>query len=356
MIMNRCLSRRHFNLSLLAASVAHGLSPAFAASSQVLPRKVIFDGDPGIDDAMALLFLHYLPQVDLQAITTVFGNASIENTTRNALFLAERFGINAPVARGAARPLVGEAGVPPDFVHGKNGLGDIPLPEVISRAIDPRPAHRLIIEMLHASPGEVTLIAVGRMTNLALALREAPEIAKLAKQVVVMGGAFGFNGALGNVTPAAEANIEGDPTAADEVFGAAWPITLVGLDVTQQIEMSQDYLRALSRDGGEVGRFIWDISRFYEKFYRSTGERSIFVHDASAVAYFADPTLFKTRSGPVRVVTEGLAFGETIQKPDGKSFDRSEWNNRPSQKICVAVDAERLRRLFRCTILAAKLS
>jgi inosine-uridine nucleoside N-ribohydrolase len=156
----------------------------------------------------------------------------------------------------------------------------------------------------------------------------------------------------GNVTPAAEANIYDDPAAADAVFAAPWPVTAVGLDVTQVTEMPQDYLRALARDGGEVGRFIWDITRFYENFYRSIGMPGIFVHDASAVAYLAEPSLFKTRTGPIRVVTEGLALGQTIQKPDAIRFPPNGWDGRPSQRICVGVDAVRLRHLYRQTIIA----
>jgi len=317
-------------------------------------HKVIFDTDPGVDDAMALLFLHASPQVELIGITTTFGNGTIDTTTRNALYLCDRFGIAAPVARGAAAPLVGEAGEPPSFVHGDNGLGDIGLPTGIARTADSRPAHRLIIELIRANPGEVEIVAVGRMTNLALALREDPGIASLVRQVVIMGGAFGTSGVLGNVTPAAEANIWGDPLAADEVTAAAWPLTMVGLDVTQRTRMPTPFLRALANEAGDAGRFIWEISRFYEAFHIKGGVDSIYVHDSSAVAYLLDPQLFTTRRGAIRVVTEGLAFGQTIQKPADTSFSPSDWDGRPEHLICTDVDAEGLRRLYRSTLQAAR--
>lgn len=313
-------------------------------------HKVIFDTDPGIDDAMALLFLAASRNVELLAITTTFGNGTIDTTTHNALYLAERFGIVAPVGRGAAGPLVGDAGDPPAFVHGGNGLGDVAVPSQLARKADARPAHQMIIDLVRANPGEVEIVAVGRMTNLARALREDPGIAPLVKQVVIMGGAFGIAGVQGNVTPAAEANIWGDPLAADEVTGAAWPLTMVGLDVTQKTRMPTPFLRALAKEAGEAGRFIWEISRFYEDFHVKGGVESIYVHDSSAVAYLLDPQLFETRRGAIRVVTDGIAFGQTIQKPAGVSFPAGEWDGRPEHRVCTDVNSEELRRLYRATI------
>jgi purine nucleosidase len=313
-------------------------------------HKVIFDTDPGIDDAMALLFLHASPDVELLAVTTTFGNGAIDTTTRNALYICERFGIPALVGRGAGDPLVGRAGPAPHFVHGHNGLGDVALPDQITRTADPRPAHRLIIDLVRAHPHEIEIVAVGRMTNLAMALREDPGIVPLVKQVVIMGGAFGIRGVLGNVTPAAEANIWGDPLAADEVTGATWPLTMVGLDVTQKTQMPTSYLHALQDIAGDAGRFIWEISRFYEKFHNDGGVESIFVHDSSAVAFLLKPELFETRTGAIRVVTEGIAFGQTIQKPDSVSYPPSDWDGRPSHRICTDVDSEGLRTLYAETL------
>lgn len=316
-------------------------------------KKVIYDTDPGIDDAMALLFLEYSPAVDLVGITTVLGNHTIETTTRNALYLKDYFGLAAPVAKGAGRPLVMEPTPPPTYVHGENGLGDIPLEDVIRSELHELPAHEFIIKTVRDNPGEISICAVGRMTNLALALRQDPEIAKLVREVVIMGGAFGYHGHSGNVTPVAEANIIGDPHAADEMFGATWPIAVAGLDVTQEAVMSTAYLEALRDQAGKAGQFIWDISRFYENFYRSsTGLEGIPVHDSSAVACLIDPTLFTMRHGPIRVVTEGIAIGQTIQEPNTRRFRENAWTGRPEHAICIEGDSERFLKLYFDTIVA----
>jgi inosine-uridine nucleoside N-ribohydrolase len=311
-------------------------------------HKVIFDTDPGIDDAMALLFIHLHDSLDLLGVTTVLGNADIETTTRNALYLKQRFGIAAPVAKGAATPLKGPTTRPaPKHIHGDNGLGNVPLPEAITVSADPRPAWKLIVDLVHAHPHEVTIIAVGRMTNLALALRHEPGIAKLVKAVSIMGGAFGGNGHTGNVSPVAEANIHGDPDAADEVMTAPWPVTVVGLDVTHETVMTPAYLRKLGDEGGEWGAFMWDISRHYEKFYRDAmGHEGIACHDSLAVAYVIDPTLFKTRRGPVRVATEGIAIGQTIQHHQGRQFPNSPWDGKVAQTVAVGIDSARFLDLY----------
>jgi purine nucleosidase len=311
-------------------------------------HKIIFDTDPGIDDAMALLLLARHPDVDLLGVATVFGNGGIDTVTHNALFLKDRFGFTAPVARGAAGPISGDAlGPPPAFVHGENGLGNIELPATTRATLDPRPAHRLIIDLVRQYPHEVRIIAVGRMTNLALALEEAPEIAGLVKDVVVMGGAFGRNGHTGNVTPVAEANIYGDPVAADIAFGAKWPVTIIGLDVTKEVTMTTTYVDELATTG-EDGRFVRAISSHYETFYKGReGIEGFFVHDASAVTYALHPEFFATERGQIRVVPDGIAKGQTIIKPEGQSFAPGPWDDRPMQTIAIGVQGGRVLALYR---------
>ncbi len=314
-------------------------------------HKVIYDTDPGVDDALALVFQALHPQIELLGVTSVFGNSTIEITTRNALYLAGRFAPGTPVARGAAEPLRRAVPAPIDWIHGSDGLGNTGFSSNDRSVPDPRPAHRFIIDTVRALPHEVTLLAVGPLTNLALALGEDPEIASLVKQVVVMGGAFGTNGINGNVSPAAEANMLGDPHAADIVFGAQWPVAIVGLDVTERTIMTTDYMARLRDEAGEAGRFVWDVSRHYEAFHQSSaGLAGTYVHDSSAVAYLLAPHLYTTRKGPVRVLTEGIAAGHTLQKPLTFAAPSPDWDDRPACDVCVEVDAQEMLALYARTL------
>jgi purine nucleosidase len=313
-------------------------------------HKVIFDTDPGVDDAMALLFLARHPDIDLLGITTTFGNASIETTTRNALFLKREWNIAAPVAKGDGQKYLatGEIYHYPTYVHGHDGLGNIDVPEMIDIALDPRPAHQFIIDTVKANPGELTIIAVGRMTNLANALKEAPEITGLVKEVVMMGGAFDVPG---NVTPAAEANIHGDALAADVVFIAPWKVVAISLDVTLKTTMSRPRLAELAKKGGAEVELLDRISQFYIDFYDGEVADSMVVHDTCACVYVVAPELFTLRSGSVRVQVEGVGEGRTIQKPDGMRFGPSVWDDQPSQLVSVDVNAAGIMTLVEETLV-----
>jgi purine nucleosidase len=313
-------------------------------------HKVIYDTDPGIDDALAFVFQALHPEIELVGVTSVFGNSDIETTTLNARYLATRFAPHVPVARGAAGPLQGTAPEPIPHIHGDDGLGNIERIGSVSVQEDGRAAHRFIIDIVRAHPGEITLLAVGPLTNLALALKDDPEIASLVREVVVMGGAFGINGVLGNVSPAAEANMSGDPLAADIVFGAPWKVSIVGLDVTHETIMSNAFLASL-KDAGEAGRFVWDVSRFYERFHADDGmPHGIYAHDYSAAAFVVARELYTTRSGPVRVLTEGIATALTVQKPDSMRSPAPAWDGRPSCDVCIGVEADAVLDLFKRTL------
>jgi inosine-uridine nucleoside N-ribohydrolase len=317
-----------------------------------MKNKIILDTDPGIDDAMAILFAEAHPAIELKAITTIYGNATIDNATQNALFLKQKYGLEADVAKGASKPIVRPPVGPTVVVHGETGFGDVHAPKTLTTQADPRPAYQYIIDAVRAEPGEITLVAVGPLTNLALALEADPQIVSLVKEVVVMGGAFGVNDHRGNVTPYAEANIHDDPHAADKVFTASWPVVIIGLDVTEESFFTREYLDQLRDDAGEVGQFIWDISRYYLKFYsEKVGLEGCHVHDPSAIAYVIDPTLFTLREGAVRVVTDGPAEGHTIQKFDDRKYLHDEWQDHARQRIGVAVKDQALLKLYRDTIV-----
>jgi len=319
-----------------------------------MTHKIIFDTDPGIDDAMALLFIEASPALDLLAITTIFGNSDIETTTRNALYLKQRFGLSAPVFKGTDKPLTRPRNPSPTFVHGENGLGDVALTGLVPAQPEAKPAHQAIIDIARQHPGEVTLVAVGPLTNLALALKADPEVATLLKAVVIMGGAFGIAGKPGNVTPVAEANIWNDPEAADQVFTAPWKLTAVSLDVTTQVVMSPAYMDALEGSAGPAGQFLNEISKPYAAFYGGRdGIEGCCVHDAAAVAFVIDPTLFELRRGSVRVVTDGVALGQTCQKAEGELFGPSAWDDQPIQAATVAVNEAGLLKLYAETMTAA---
>jgi len=318
-------------------------------------NKVIFDTDIGIDDAMALLFLHRAEDVDLLAITTGFGNASLEDTTRNALYTTELFGIDTPVYAGAAAALGEQLGEGyPDFVHGKNGLGDIPMTTPVGKAQD-KSAAQAIVDLVRAHPHEISIIAVGRMTNVALALAIDPDLPMFVKALIVMGGFFGYNGHRGNVSPVAEANIAGDPSAADIVFTCGMPTTIVGLDVTMETVMDEAFIQRLRDTAGDAGEFIYQISRHYFAFHeRVNGKSECPVHDASAVAFLLKPELFRTESAIVRVATTGIALGQTIHGQPNKGYATDDWDARPACDICVGVDAAAVMDLYLTTLAVAR--
>jgi uridine nucleosidase len=315
-----------------------------------MPKKIIIDTDPGVDDSMAILFAFNSPEVEIVGLTAIFGNVHTDLGTQNALRLVEFAGQpSVPVAHGADLPLIVPLEYVADFVHGRDGLGNTNQPPPQGKAID-KPAAQFIAEMVMANPGEITLVPVGPLTNLALALALEPRLADHVAEVVVMGGAATVNG---NVTPAAEANIIHDPHAADVVFTARWPVAMVGLDVTMKTIMSEAYLASLKSSGSRTGQFIYDISRFYQEFHRQYGMEGIHTHDPSALAYVIDPSLFKTEQGPVRVVTEGIASGQTLMDRRQRWQGTHAWTDIPAAKVCLDVDSERLLTLYHKRITAA---
>ncbi|MBI5957681.1 MAG: nucleoside hydrolase [Chloroflexi bacterium] len=309
-------------------------------------RKIIIDTDPGVDDAMAIFFALRSPELDVIGLTTIFGNVETELATTNALRLleiAER--IDIPVAHGAERPLVGPFKGSVPFVHGDDGQGNVHLPLPTNQRIHTT-AVQFIIDQIMAAPGEITLVPIGPLTNIAQALRREPRIATHVKEVVLMGGnAF----CPGNASPAAEANILNDPEAADTVFGAPWPVTMVGLDVTHKVNMTPEHLARYSQINNPMAQHIARIVPFYRQYFETdfSGMRGIYVHDSSAIAYLIDPTLFRVERWPLRVETRGISRGKTWPAVSNRETSAHfvPWHNRPLVNVCVEVDSARLTAL-----------
>lgn len=317
-------------------------------------RKIILDTDPGIDDAQAIAFAIAHPNIDLLALTTVFGNASVELTTRNALSILSIFGRpDIPVAAGASAPLQMKPFPAPDFVHGSDGLGNIDLPAPTTSALS-ESAAQAIVRLARQHPGEITLIAIGPLTNIALAVDLDPELPSLLKELVVMGGTVNQ---AGNVTPLAEANFINDPHAADNVCAHDWPLTIIGLDVTLQTVLRDQDLARIRASAGKAGEFLWDSSRFYIDFYASRLERAgdtdraCAMHDASALVYTVIPESFGLTHGPARVVTEGVALGQLAIDTQKEPYLLPFWDNRPDCRAALRVDSDRVKSLFIDTLL-----
>jgi inosine-uridine nucleoside N-ribohydrolase len=308
-----------------------------------MAHKIIFDTDPGVDDAMALLLALSSPELEVVGVTTVFGNGTVAQTTRNAQHVLEVAGrADIPVVAGAGQPL-SRPRHHKTSVHGEDGLGNIGLaPAAGAPTAWPGGAAGYIADTILAHPGEVTLVAVAPLTNLAQAVQNAPAIARAARRVIVMGGAV-FS--RGNATPVAEANIHNDPEAARVVFGAGWPVTLVGLDVTMRTVMSDAYLDTLLRAGGPATDFLARILPVYRGAYQiRSALNGIPTHDPSAMALAIDPTLFSTQRVPLYVETEGRCAGQTVADL------HRQWGPLPEVEVCVGVDSPRLLALIQARL------
>ena len=274
------------------------------------PRKIILDCDPGHDDAIALLLAHGNPAVELVAVTTVVGNHTLENVTRNALAVATVAGIEGvPFAAGCPRPLVRPVTIAAD-VHGETGLDGpvLPAPTV---PLDPRHAVDLIIDTVLANePGEITLVPTAGLTNIAMAVRKEPRLARLVREVVLMGGGYH----AGNYSAVAEFNIAIDPEAAHIVFHEPWPLVMVGLDLTHQALATPNVVAAIAAVGTGPARFVLDILEFFRTAYAETqGFPAPPVHDPCAVAHLIDPTVVRVRPAPVDIELSGaLTTGMTV--------------------------------------------
>ncbi|HEX6523877.1 MAG TPA: nucleoside hydrolase [Streptosporangiaceae bacterium] len=301
-----------------------------------MATKVILDCDPGIDDALAIAFAHGHPGVQLIGITTVAGNVGLDRTTANALAVCDFIGASVPVIAGCATPLVRPA-LDARQVHGESGLGNAVLPVPVGQ---PAEGHAVdfIVSTVREARGEITLVATGPLTNIALAVRREPRLVRWVRDFVIMGGSSG----RGNTTPAAEYNMWADPEGAAAVFGAGWTVTMLGLDVTLRTGASAAVLERMSGMGA-LGR---DLLLPALGGYRSTpvtggtvppGPPSAGggqpVHDVCAVVHVADPDLFGFVPALVSVETSGrLTSGMTVT-----DFEADDGNAR----VAMTIDTSR---------------
>jgi inosine-uridine nucleoside N-ribohydrolase len=273
------------------------------------PFRVIIDTDPGVDDALALLLAMRSPELKIEAITPVAGNVPLDLTLPNALRMVEIAGrTDIPVAAGARAPLMRRL-VTATYAHGENGLGGAVFPEPTTKPVA-TPAAEIIRQIVRKYPGEVTLITIGPLTNIATALNSDPELASLVRALVMMGGSLSG----GNITPAAEFNVYVDPEAARIVFQSGIPVTMVGLDVTRRTSLTDGHVRTLEAAQNPVSQAAAKIGRNAINHNR---ERGYLVgpnmHDSLAVAGFLDPAILKFQDYYVDVETTGeLTAGETL--------------------------------------------
>ncbi|ARC89189.1 nucleoside hydrolase [Rhodovulum sp. MB263] len=268
-----------------------------------MPRKIIIDTDPGQDDAVAILLALASPEIEVLGLTAVAGNVPLALTQKNARMVCELAGRrDIPVFAGCDRPLAGQL-VTAEHVHGRTGLDGPTLPEPTMPLQDAH-AVAFLIETLRAAPeGEITLCPLGPLTNIATALREAPEIGPKIREIVLMGGAY-FE--VGNITPAAEFNIFVDPEAAAIVFASGVPLTVMPLDVTHKALVTKprnDAFRALDT---AVGQAVAAMTDFFERYDREKyGSEGAPLHDPCVIAHLIRPGLFRGRHVNVEIETEG---------------------------------------------------
>jgi inosine-uridine nucleoside N-ribohydrolase len=315
-------------------------------------RRVIIDTDPGIDDAMAILLALNSPELNVEALTVVPGNVEAWQGLDNALRIVSLAGrCDLPVAGGAQHPL-NQKLITAQYWHGKNGLAGVELPASKCKP-DPRFGPDLIIEMVHKYPHEITLIPVGPLTNIALAVSKDPSIVPLVKDIVIMGGSISG----GNVNGAAEANIYGDPEAASIVFNAGWIVSMIGSDVGERTLMTRTQMAQLQAAHGPESDFVFKLADFYLTRSEKSGYSGAAMYDPLAVATVIDPTLVRLKQMHVDVETKGeFTRGETVANRMGSNEnnvlhgDHYEIDGvielKPNAKVCLASDADRFLQLF----------
>lgn len=271
-------------------------------------RKILYDCDPGHDDAIAILLAAGSPELELLGLTTVAGNQTLDNTARNACHVLQWLGREEiPVYAGCDRPMV-RTRVTAGDIHGKTGL-DGPVFPPLRKAVEPEHAVQFLIRTLLASQGDITVVTSGPMTNLAMALRLEPGIADKIQRIVLMGGSY----TNGNVTPAAEFNILADPEAAHVCFTAGRPVTMIGLDVTRRVLCYPETVERMAKVGNAASRLFVDLMGHFCKTQKEVfGWEGGPLHDPVTIASLLDPELVATKPMNARIdLSHGDSYGRT---------------------------------------------
>ena len=309
-------------------------------------KKIVIDTDPGVDDSLAIFVALNSPELEVLGLTTIFGNAVTTTCTENALRLleiAER--TDVPVVEGAKVPLNGNFRGAASFVHGDNGQGNAALSSPVAKPLNVD-AVTFLKEIIETNPNEITLVPVGPLTNIANLLTIHEGIDSKIKEIVLMGGNAQ---SPGNATPTAEANILNDPEAADIVFSAQCEITMVGLDVTNNVFMNEEQVVTLGSFDNDKSKHIGKINPFYFDFLKDFfQDNGMPVHDSSAITYLVHPEYFETLSYPIKVETKGISRGKTwmgigiSDNEEGLGERLKPWKNRRKVNICIGVDSQKV--------------
>ncbi|CAL4977177.1 unnamed protein product [Urochloa decumbens] len=316
-------------------------------------KKVIIDTDPGIDDAMAILVALRSPELEVIGLTTTFGNVHTAVATRNVLHLLEAVGrTDIPVAEGSHVTLKKDSKLRiASSCHGLDGLGNKGLPPATTAKPLDQPAAAFLVEQANLYPGQVTVVALGPLTNLALALQLDPLFPKKIGQIVVLGGAYSVNG---NVNPAAESNIFGDPGAADIIFTCGADVLAVGINTTQQVILSEADREKLEHSDSKYARYICKSLAHYFDYHREVYfTKGVYLHDPTALLAAVSPSLVTLAEGVVRVQTAGITKGLTLFRSTEKWYaDMSAWSGMPTVKVAVTVDAPAVVELMMQRLMA----
>lgn len=278
---------------------------------------IILDTDPGIDDAAAITLALKSPAIDVRLITTVVGNVAVDKTTANALRLVEFLEMDIPVAKGASEPLLREH-EDSSHIHGASGMDGYQFPELKTEPIGLN-AVEAMKQTIEESDESITIVAIGALTNVALLIKEYPEVLHNVKEIVIMGGALG----AGNVNSAAEFNVYTDPHAAKIVFDAEVSLIMIGLDITLQTVVKQEALMEV-KEANELGHMLYSL---FANYNSGSIEGGIEAHDLSAIYYLIYPEKAKTKEYYINVVVEGPAMGATVADVQGIHY--------PRQKNCA---------------------